>query len=302
MGLNSAQKRAVEYLDGPLLVLAGPGTGKTQLLSHKVAYILNNTGTNPENILCLTFTETGASNMRERLKTIIGKDALKVNIGTYHSFGSEILALYKNYSDTYDRQIDTPIDEIMQFKLIKEIQESLPATDILRGDSVKDIISVISEAKSADLTAKDLETVAKQNIEDSLVLSESISPLLKNIVPRAFRESYENAYLPIFDLLKNYAESKPILKNVERSIAGLARDLKDAIAEAESLQKIKPLSDWKDKYFEKDENNNYRLKDRIANKKLVSIATVMSKYDEKLRENGWYDFDDMVEEAVKALN
>ena len=301
MGLNPAQKRAVEYLDGPLLVLAGPGTGKTQLLSYKVAYILNNTDTNPENILCLTFTETGASNMRERLKTIIGKDALKVNIGTYHSFGSEILALYKNYSDTYDRQIDMPIDEIMQFKLIKEIQESLPATDILRGDSVKDIISVISEAKSADLTAKDLETVAKQNIEDSLVLSESISPLLKNIVPRAFRESYENAYLPIFDLLKNYAESKPILKNVERSIAGLARDLKDAIADAESLQKIKPLSDWKDKYFEKDENNNYRLKDRIANKKLVSIATVMSKYDEKLRENGWYDFDDMVEEAVKVL-
>ncbi|MBR5046205.1 ATP-dependent helicase [Candidatus Saccharibacteria bacterium] len=301
MGLNPAQKRAVEYLDGPLLVLAGPGTGKTQLLSHKVAYILNNTDTNPENILCLTFTETGASNMRERLKTIIGKDALKVNIGTYHSFGSEILALYKNYSDAYDRQIDTPIDEIMQFKIINEIQESLPATDILRGDSVKDIISVISEAKSADLTAKDLETVAKQNIEDSLVLSKSISPLLKNIVPRAFRESYENAYLPIFDLLKNYAESKPILKNVERSIAGLARDLKDAIAEAESLQKIKPLSDWKDKYFEKDENNNYRLKDRIANKKLVSIATVMSKYDEKLRENGWYDFDDMVEEAVKVL-
>ncbi|MBR3055852.1 UvrD-helicase domain-containing protein, partial [Candidatus Saccharibacteria bacterium] len=92
MGLNANQKKAVEYLAGPLLVLAGPGTGKTQLLSHKVAYILENTDTNPENILCLTFTETGAANMRERLKTIIGKDALKVNIGTYHAFGAEILA------------------------------------------------------------------------------------------------------------------------------------------------------------------------------------------------------------------
>ena len=88
MGLNAKQKEAVEYLDGPLLVLAGPGTGKTQLLSEKVAFILKNTDTNPENLLRLTFTETGASNMRERLKSIIGKEGLKVNIGTYHAFGN----------------------------------------------------------------------------------------------------------------------------------------------------------------------------------------------------------------------
>ena len=83
MKLNSKQREAVEYLSGPLLVLAGPGTGKTQLLSEKVAYILKNTDTNPENILCLTFTETGAKNMRERLKTIIGAESQKVNINTY---------------------------------------------------------------------------------------------------------------------------------------------------------------------------------------------------------------------------
>lgn len=92
MELNKQQKQAVEYLDGPLLVLAGPGTGKTQLLSKKVAFILKNTDTNAENILCLTFTDSGAKNMRDRLRTIIGTDALKVNIGTYHAFGQEILA------------------------------------------------------------------------------------------------------------------------------------------------------------------------------------------------------------------
>ena len=82
MGLNVAQKQAVEYLEGPLLVIAGPGTGKTQLLSSKVAYILENTDTNPENILCMTFTESGARNMRERLRSMIGSDGMKVNIGT----------------------------------------------------------------------------------------------------------------------------------------------------------------------------------------------------------------------------
>ena len=88
MDLNAKQKEAVEYLDGPLLVLAGPGTGKTQLLSQKVAYILEHTDTNPENILCMTFTETGVSNMRERLKSLIGVDGVKVKISTYHAFGA----------------------------------------------------------------------------------------------------------------------------------------------------------------------------------------------------------------------
>ncbi|MBR3353726.1 UvrD-helicase domain-containing protein, partial [Candidatus Saccharibacteria bacterium] len=297
MPLNQKQREAVEYLEGPLLVLAGPGTGKTQLLSEKVAYILKNTDTNPENILCLTFTETGASNMRERLKSIIGNDGMKVNISTYHAFGSEILAQYKNYAEDYDRRLDSPIDEVAQFKIVKEIQDNLSAKDILRGDNVKDIISVISAAKSAGLRAKDLLEIAERNLEDSVVLSEAISPLLKNIVPRVFKESYEKAYKPIYEILKDYTEAGVILKNIERSIGGLARDLKEAMTEAESTEKIKPLSSWKDKYFEKDENGNFRLKDRVANKKLLSLAKMMEKYDIYLCENGLYDFDDMIEES-----
>ncbi len=301
MGLNEKQKEAVEYLDGPLLVLAGPGTGKTQLLSEKVAYILKNTDTNPENILCLTFTDSGADNMRERLKTIVGKDAMKVNIGTYHAFGSDILAQYKNYSPDYDRKLDAAIDEVTQFKIVKTIQDDLPGKDILRGDNIKDIISVISEAKAAGLSATDLRKIAEQNIEDSKILSEAISPLLKNVVPRVFKESYDNAYKPIYEILKNHDNDSVILDTIERSIVGLAKDLKVAILEAESTEKIKPLSEWKDKYFEKDEKNNYRLRDRVANKKLLSVANVMEKYEGYLLQHGLYDFNDMIEEAVKVL-
>ena len=301
MGLNAKQKEAVEYLDGPLLVLAGPGTGKTQLLSEKVAYILKNTDTNPENILCMTFTETGAANMRERLKTIVGKEGAKVNISTYHAFGSEILAQYKNYSEDYDRRLDAAIDEVTQFKIVKEIQDSLNGRDILRGDAVKDIISVISAAKSAGLDADDLKIIAEKNMADSEILSKAISPLLKNVVPRAFKESYENAYQPIYEILGEYTESNVILKGIERSICVLARDLKTAIIDAESSGKIKPLSEWKDKYFEKDQRGNYRLKDRVANKKLLSLANIMAQYGTHLRENGLYDFDDMIQEAVKVL-
>lgn len=302
MQLNEKQKQAVEYLDGPLLVLAGPGTGKTQLLSNKVAYVLENTDTNAENILCLTFTDTGAKNMRERLKTMIGRDAAKVNIGTYHAFGQEILAQYKNYAENYDRRLDNAIDEVTQYKIVNAIQDSLPGTDILRGDNVRDIISVISEAKSANMSYEDLRKVAEQNLEDSKVLSDVIAPYLGEIVPRAFKESYERAYGPIYQILKDYETSAPIIPRVERSIVGLAHDLKEAIIEAESSEKIKPLSAWKDMYFEKDSSGNYRLKDRVANKKLLSLANIMEKYEKYLRDNGLFDFDDMIEEAVKALN
>ena len=254
--LNQKQKEAVEYLEGPLLVLAGPGTGKTQLLSEKVAYILKNTDTNPENILCMTFTETGAANMRERLKTIVGNDGARVNIGTYHAFGSDILAQYRNYSEDYDRRLDSAIDEVTQFKIVKEIQGRLPAKDILRGDSVKDIISGISAAKSAGLSAADLARIAQQNLEDSKVLSENISPLLEKVVPRKFRESYEQAYQPIYEILGRYADDVSLVplkeRKIERSVSILAKDLKAAIIDAEKTEKIKPLSKWKDTYFEKD--------------------------------------------------
>ena len=301
MGLNTKQKEAVEYLEGPLLVLAGPGTGKTQLLSEKVAYILKNTDTNPSNILCLTFTESGASNMRDRLKKVIGNDALKVNIGTYHAFGQDILALYRNFSPDYTRVIDATIDDVTKFKIVKEIQSQLSARDILNGDRVKDIISVISEAKAARLTPNDLAKIAKVNMEDSKVLSEAISPLLENIVPRKYKPSLENAYQPIYELLKKYEDLEPIVPGVERSIAGMARDLKAAIVEATTIEGIKPLTSWKDDYFEKDGKGNYRLKDRVANMKLASVAGIMEKYQKYLLDNDLCDFDDMIIEAGKIL-
>ncbi len=306
MGLNPKQKEAVEYLDGPLLVLAGPGTGKTQLLSEKVAYILKNTDTSPNNILCVTFTDNGAKNMRERLKKIVGKDGLKVNVSTYHSFGSEILAQYKNYSDEYNRLIDSPIDDVAKFKIVKEIRDGLPGTDILHGDQIKDIISVISSAKGANLASEDLANIAKINTDDSGVLSKAISPLLKNVVPRQFKASYENAYKPIYDILKDYAEKKPTIElpnntSVHRNIVPVADAMKRAIIEAESSESIKPLSDWRDAYFVKTSDDNYRLKDSVANKKLASLAKVMAKYEERLKKDGLFDFDDMIQEAVRIL-
>ena len=133
--LNDAQRQAVEQIYGPLLVLAGPGTGKTQLLSARVAEILQKTDVGARNILCLTFTESGAQNMRDRLRELIGESAYDVTISTYHSFGSDII---KNYSEYFqnittersdDLRMERPIDDLTQIQIIESIINSLPFED-----------------------------------------------------------------------------------------------------------------------------------------------------------------------------
>lgn len=88
-GLNEQQKKAVEYIDGPLLILAGAGSGKTRVLTHKVAYLVANKNVEPENILLVTFTNKAASEMKNRLQTLVsGQPPLA---GTFHSICAKIL-------------------------------------------------------------------------------------------------------------------------------------------------------------------------------------------------------------------
>lgn len=304
MGLNAEQKAAVEYLNGPLLVLAGPGTGKTQLLSEKVAYILKTTDTNPENILCITFTDSGANNMRQRLSTVIGVAASDVNIYTYHKFGSAILERYKNYSDSYDRRIDNPIDEVTQFKIIHEIQQNLPVTDILKATAIKSLVETIAKAKSARLGADDLAKIAQVNIVDSKKISEIATDHLSALVPRSkFQVAVDEVYQPLLEDLSELANAEPIVGNIEPSVNAMVREL-SVIVEGESSEEkpsVAPLTKWRDKYFERDEAGDYRSKDYLANKKLLSLAEIARAYDERLRSEGLYDFADMIEEAAKVL-
>ena len=178
MPLNKQQQVAVEYLNGPLLVLAGPGTGKTQLLSSKVAYILENTDASPENILCITFTEAATANMRSRLAGIIGTAAHHVNISTYHAFGTEILKQYKNYATTYTRQLDNPIDTVTSHIIIRDLLKTLDPLDPLRANSIKDVLDTINSAKKARLSPKDLIKISKDNKCIGAAITPAISDLI----------------------------------------------------------------------------------------------------------------------------
>ncbi|MBK8502078.1 MAG: UvrD-helicase domain-containing protein [Saprospiraceae bacterium] len=89
--LNPAQKQAVDHIDGPVMVVAGPGTGKTQILALRICNILLKTDTRPQNILCLTYTDAGAIAMRKRLLQFVGTDAYKIQVHTYHSFCNQVI-------------------------------------------------------------------------------------------------------------------------------------------------------------------------------------------------------------------
>jgi DNA helicase-2/ATP-dependent DNA helicase PcrA len=86
--LNTSQQRAVETIEGPVLVIAGPGTGKTQIIAARIGYILSSEDTQarPQNIICLTYTDAGAIAMRKRLLKFIGPTAYRVDIFTFHAF------------------------------------------------------------------------------------------------------------------------------------------------------------------------------------------------------------------------
>jgi DNA helicase-2/ATP-dependent DNA helicase PcrA len=121
--LNADQRAAVEHIDGPTLVIAGPGTGKTHILAARIGQILTKTDTQPYNILCLTFTDAAVQAMRERLTTLIGPEAHKVHINTFHSFCNRVI---QDNLDLFGRQDLTLLDELERRQIIRQLLDELP--------------------------------------------------------------------------------------------------------------------------------------------------------------------------------
>jgi len=162
--LNDAQKQAVDTIDGPVLVIAGPGTGKTQLLTTRIANILAKTDVSAANILCLTFTESGAQTMRDRLSNFIGQAAYDVTISTYHAFGSDLI---RRFPDYFSELADTrPVDDLGADAIFRGIVDALPYNNPLKyaDNYLGDIRGLVSDAKRALLTPSDLRGIAKQNL------------------------------------------------------------------------------------------------------------------------------------------
>lgn len=168
--LNADQKQAVDTIDGPVMVIAGPGTGKTQVLAARIAKILLTTDTNPYSVLALTFTESAAKNMRERLVSLIGKTAYYVQIHTFHSFCTDVINSHPDYFPI-DRD-SQPISDLEKYDLMQNLIQRLPL-EVLKPmnspyfylrDLLKDISDLKREGVDPDTFAKIVE--AEQTLFD----------------------------------------------------------------------------------------------------------------------------------------
>ncbi|MEL6803886.1 MAG: ATP-dependent helicase, partial [Bacteroidota bacterium] len=164
--LNTEQKLAVDTIDGPVMVIAGPGTGKTQILTLRIAKILLETDTAPESILALTFTESGARAMRERLRTYVGALAYRLPIYTFHGFAETVI---KQYPDAYPHIIGgRAATDLERITIIEQILEDAHFTVLRpRGNPAYYVNPILGE-----LSALKRENITLEVLRDAIVREE----------------------------------------------------------------------------------------------------------------------------------
>lgn len=160
-GLNENQMKAVTTTEGPLLVMAGAGSGKTKVLTTRVAYLISELGVDPESILAITFTNKAAKEMKDRIINILGPIGYKIQISTFHSFGLSIIK--KHYDKLgYNRNF-TIVDSDDVTTLIKKILKELNYDPKIYNP--KGIKNQISGAKNELLNANEYEKYANSEYE-----------------------------------------------------------------------------------------------------------------------------------------
>lgn len=301
--LNAKQRQAVDQIEGPLMVVAGPGTGKTELLSVRTANILYKTDVLPENILCLTYTESGVKAIRERLIGILGRDAYKVAVHTFHSFGNEIIN--QNSEFFYHGANYFPVDPLRKIEILEQILKNLGPRDPLsskkNGEFVwlKSIETAIADIKKSSLTVSEIINILDQN---NLAI-EKINQIFSVI----FKERLSNNSISkISDALSKIEVigDKPSLKLILPLSEVFIASAEDALAQAQSIEKgakTPPIKRWRDKWFELNQNRNYVLKSQKKQLRLRSLVNVYEQYIEQMDSLALYDYDDMILEVVHAM-
>lgn len=172
LNLNEAQSGAITHGEGAMLVLAGPGSGKTLVITQRIKYLIEERNVNPEDILVITFTKAAAKEMQERFLRIMDRGSCPVSFGTFHATFFQILRR------TYKFTAENIIRESDKYRLISQILEEMPQeqgegenrTDKARdndGDFVQSLLSEISAIKNNGITPQEFqsETVPQEQLE-----------------------------------------------------------------------------------------------------------------------------------------
>ena len=231
--LNSRQKEAVDHIDGPLLVLAGPGTGKTELLSVRAANIIYQKKTRPENILILTYTNAAAKAMKERLVKILGNSAYNIETGTFHSFANSIVLESEEAAEYIQERVQ--LTDIEQIKLLEYILDNTEGIDAIRPFRARyahegEISKRITDLKREGVSPDRFGTIVSGKRPDGAYIEEKHIARLKALatVYKLYEEYKSGRNKDLFDKRGRYDYDDMILFAVEalRNEPGLKKTMR----------------------------------------------------------------------------
>ncbi|MDD5546523.1 MAG: ATP-dependent DNA helicase [Candidatus Omnitrophica bacterium] len=220
INLNTQQKLAAETLDGPVLVLAGPGTGKTELLSVRAANIIKAKKARPENILILTYTNAAAKAMKERLVNLLGADAYNIETATFHSFANSVVLESEEAAEYIQERVQ--ITDIEQIKLLEYILDNTDGIDKIRPFRApyafeREISQRITELKREGVSPAQFAKIIEKTEPDGAYIEEKHIERLKALatVYKLYEEYKAGKNKALFDDRGRYDYDDMILFAVE---------------------------------------------------------------------------------------
>jgi DNA helicase-2/ATP-dependent DNA helicase PcrA len=251
--LNPEQLAAVNNLDGPALILAGPGTGKTQILAARIGKILSETDASAHEILCLTYTDAGAVAMRKRLFDFIGPEAYRVNIYTFHAFCNEIIQENLDFFGKLSLDALSDLESAMYFrKLVDEF-----ANDHLLKRFTGEIYYDVPNLKS-------LFSDMKKESWDEVVFENAVKEYLEDLPNREkyiYKKANPKMGIRIGDLKQKDIDK--MHERMEKLLAGV-REFKNfkAIMDAQKRYDYDDMIQWVLKGFRENEDLLRRYQER----------------------------------------
>jgi len=299
--LNPQQKEAVDAIEGPLMVVAGPGSGKTEILSMRVANILRNVDLFASNILCLTFTESAAFNMRERLRGLIGKEAYRVAIHTFHSFGAEVINRHPEFF--YQGASFFPADELTQIEVLEEIFSELAHDNPLASKHPEQGYTYLNEArgaiaalKKAGITESEFDQILDHNKESFDYIRDRVT----EVFGARLSIKQLGAVERLVSQMRGHAGADFPVGHMKPVLPVLAMSIEYALEEAKELGKTAPVSAWKQKWTTKASDGTRILKTEARLAHMRALAHIYKEYRARMHNRGYYDFEDMLLDVIET--
>lgn len=297
--LNETQLEAVKTTDGPILILAGPGSGKTRVITYKIAYLLQENKAKPWEILAITFTNKAAKEMKSRLENLIEEDVRSMQISTFHSFGLRIIK--ENYEFFNLNKNFTILDETDSISVIKKIVKELNLDD--KQYNARAIKHKISSAKNELMDPKKFKVYARTSIEENIakVYEKYQERLLRSstvdfddllMLPinlfkknKKALEHYQNRYKYIF--IDEYQDTNEAQYSLSKMISEKRNNICVVGDECQSIYSWRGANFKNILNFEKDYENakvilleqNYR-----STKRIIEAANSVIKYNKEKKD------------------